>query len=77
MSDASDLHREVGELQATVAILTNEVTTLRKQVEDLVAILNQGKGAKYMIFMVPAFVGLLSSALGYFGFHASFTNTGH
>jgi hypothetical protein len=77
MSDASDLHREVGELQATVAILTSEVTTLRKQVEDLVAILNQGKGAKYMIFMVPAFVGLMSSVLGYFGVHAAFTTPGH
>ena len=77
MSDEMDLNRRVGELTATVTILSTSVDKLEKQVEDLIAMLNQGRGAKYMLVLVPATIGLLSSVFGYFGIHAAFTNTGH
>jgi hypothetical protein len=67
MSDASDLYREVGELQGTVRALTGEVEKLRDEVKELVGILNQGKGAKYLLFILPSVIGGLSGAFGYFG----------
>lgn len=67
MSETSELHRDVGELRGTVAALSAEVTKLREQVEMLTAVLNQGKGAKYLLFVLPTVVGALSGVLGYFG----------
>ena len=67
MTEASDLHRDVGELRGTVAALSNEVMKLRQQVETLTAVLNQGKGAKYLLFVLPSVVGVLSGVFGYFG----------
>ena len=67
MSGAEDLHRDVGELRGTVAALSAEVTKLREQVETLTAVLNQGKGAKYLLFILPSVIGVLSGLLGYFG----------
>lgn len=71
MTDISDLHRDVGELRGTVAALNHEVTMLREQVAQLTAVLNQGKGAKYILFLLPALIGAASGALGYFGFKMS------
>ncbi len=71
MTDASDIHRDVGELRGTVTALHGEVTKLREQVEQLTAVLNQGKGAKYILFLLPAIIGAISGALGYFGFKMS------
>ena len=64
---AAELHREVGELKGTVTALHNEVERLREQVEMLTALLNQGKGAKWLIFVMPAVIGVLGALLGYFG----------
>lgn len=67
MSDASELHREVGELRGTVTALSAQVEKLSNQVETLTAILNQGKGAKWLIFILPSVIGVAGAMLGYFG----------
>ncbi len=67
MSDASELHRAVGELEGTVKSLTQKVDKLTGQVEALTAILNQGIGAKWLIFILPSLVGVAGALLGYFG----------
>jgi hypothetical protein len=67
VTEAADLHRDVGELRGTVTALSAEVTKLREQVENLTAILNQGKGARWLIFLVPSTIGVMGALLGYFG----------
>jgi hypothetical protein len=67
MSEAAELHREVGELKGTVTALSGEVSKLREQVEMLTAILNQGKGAKWLLILLPSLVGVAGALLGYFG----------
>lgn len=74
MTEAADLHRDVGELRGTVTALSAEVTKLREQVEMLTAILNQGKGAKWLIVILPSVVGVLGAMLGYFGVKLTFGN---
>jgi len=64
-----ELHQDVGELQSTVRTLTIEVQELKKEVKELVGLLNQGRGAKYLLFVLPSVVGALSGVLGYFGVH--------
>jgi hypothetical protein len=77
MSSELDLHRDFGQLQGTVASLTGEVKDLKLEVKELkdtvtelTALLNQAKGAKYAIFLVPGIVGTIASVLGYFGLKA-------
>ena len=77
MSSDLDLHRDFGQLQGTVSSLTGEVKDLKLEVEELketvtelTALLNQAKGAKYVIFLVPGIVGTIASVLGYFGLKA-------
>ena len=77
MSSDLDLHRDFGQLQGTVASLTGEVKDLKLEVKELketvtelTALLNQAKGAKYVIFLVPGIVGTIASVLGYFGLKA-------
>lgn len=67
MSELADLHRDVGELRGTVAALMSEVSKLREQVETLNAVLNQGRGMKYFVFLLPAIIGATSGGLSYFG----------
>jgi len=67
----STLYQEVGELQGTVKALTSEVEKLRDEVKELVGLLNQGRGAKYFLFVLPSIVGALSGVFGYFGLHWS------
>jgi len=67
MSEVSDLHKDVGELRGTVAALHAEVTKLREQVENLNAVLNQGKGAKWLMLLIPSTIGVMAAMLGYFG----------
>lgn len=77
MSSDLDLHRDFGQLQGTVSSLTGEVKDLKMEVKELketvaelTALLNQAKGAKYVIFLVPGIVGTIASVLGYFGLKA-------
>ena len=67
MSEATELHRAVGELEGTVKSLNQKVDKLTEQVETLTAILNQGKGAKWLIFILPSAIGVAGALLGYFG----------
>jgi hypothetical protein len=71
MSEVSDLHKDVGELRGTVAALHGEVTKLREQVENLNAVLNQGKGAKWLMLLIPSTIGVMAAMLGYFGIKLS------
>jgi hypothetical protein len=77
MASDLDLHRDFGQLQGTVASLTGEVKDLKLEVKELkdtvtelTALLNQAKGAKYVIFLVPGIVGTIAAVLGYFGLKA-------
>jgi prefoldin subunit 5 len=67
MTEAAELHRAVGELEGTVKSLNQKVDKLTEQVETLTAILNQGKGAKWLIFVLPSVIGIAGAMLGYFG----------
>jgi hypothetical protein len=71
MSEVSDLHKDVGELRGTVTALHSEVTKLREQVENLNAVLNQGKGAKWLMLLIPSTIGVMAAMLGYFGIKLS------
>jgi hypothetical protein len=77
VSSELDLHRDFGQLQGTVASLTGEVKDLKVEVKELkdtvtqlTALLNQAKGAKYVIFLVPSIVGTVAAVLSYFGLKA-------
>lgn len=61
------LHREVGELKGTVRELKEQVRQLHDEVRALTAVLNKGRGAKYLIVLLPAIIGLVSGFLSYFG----------
>lgn len=63
----NELHQEVGKLQGTVNALKSEVTALRGEVNQLVAILNQGKGAKAAFLVGYAVLTLLGGLLAYLG----------
>jgi hypothetical protein len=67
MSEVSELHKDVGELRGTVSALSSEVTKLREQVENLNAVLNQGKGARWLMLLIPSTIGVIGAMLGYFG----------
>jgi hypothetical protein len=67
MSETSELHRAVGELEGTVNSLSQQVDKLTKQVEALTALLNQGKGARYLLLIIPPLIGVGGAMLGYFG----------
>jgi hypothetical protein len=70
-SELNELNREVGELKATVAQLHRELADLAKEVKELVAILNQGKGAKYVFLIGYTLFGMLGALLAYFGIKLS------
>lgn len=67
----TELYHDVGELRGTVSALSSEVAKLRHQVEVLTALLNQGKGAKWLLFLVPSFLGGLGAMAAYFGIKLS------
>jgi hypothetical protein len=73
MSEATELHRAVGELEGTVIALSQKVEALSKQVEILTALLNQGKGMKYLVVLFPAVIGMISATLGFFGLKLTLT----
>jgi hypothetical protein len=67
MSDLIELHRDVGKLDGQMKALTVQVDRLAEQVTALNAVLNQGKGARMILLILPAMIGLMTGALGYFG----------
>ena len=71
MSTDADLHREFGELKGTVSALTERVKDLTVKVEELTNALNQAKGAKYALFLLPAIVGGIGGILGFLGLKAT------
>jgi hypothetical protein len=71
MTEAAELHRAVGELEGTVKSLEGKVEKLTTQVEALTAILNQGKGAKWLVLLIPSTIGVMGALLGYFGIKLS------
>jgi hypothetical protein len=70
--DANRMHRDFGALQAEVSNLKAEVTALREVVTDLLALLNQAKGAKWALFVVPAAVSGIIAIAAYFGLKFTF-----
>ena len=71
MADGS-LHQDVGHLEGKFESLERSVENLTDKVESLTAVLNQARGAKYVIFTIPAIVGALASVLAYFGMRLTF-----
>lgn len=67
MTDLNDLHRDVGKLDGQMKALTLQVDRLAEQVAALNAVLNQGRGARMVLLILPAMIGLATGALGYFG----------
>jgi uncharacterized membrane protein YcfT len=68
----SELHRDFGALQAEVSNLKTEVAGLRQVVAELTAVLNQAKGAKWAIFVLPALVSGVVAVAAYFGLKLTF-----
>ena len=66
------LHRDFGSLEQQVKTLTVEVAELRKTVSELNALLNQARGAKWAIFLLPAIVASLVSVFAYAGLKIGF-----
>lgn len=62
-----DLHRDVGKLDGQMKALAIQVDRLAHQVEALNAVLNQGRGARMILLILPALIGLTTGILGYFG----------
>lgn len=72
MSDSTGLHQDVGHLEGKLESLEKSVENLTDKVEDLTAVLNQARGAKYVIFTIPAIVGAIMSVLTFFGLRMTF-----
>lgn len=70
-TELHDLNREVGELKSTVTQLHRELADLSKEVKELVAILNQGKGMRYLFIVGYTIFGMLGATLAYFGIRLS------
>ena len=73
MADGS-LHQDVGHLEGKLESLEASVSNLTSKVEQLTAVLNQAKGAKYVIFTIPAIVGAVASILAFFGMRMTWGN---
>ena len=57
MGDLIELHRDVGKLDGQVTALTVQVDRLAEQVTALNNVLNQGKGARMVLLILPAMIG--------------------
>lgn len=73
---SNDFHQDLGALQSTVSANSDEIRELRKEVKELTAVLNQARGARYVIFTVPAIVGAFVSVLAFFGLRMTFGPAG-
>ena len=66
------LHQDVGHLEGQFESLEKSVVSLTKKVEDLTAVLNQARGARYVIFTIPALVAAATSIMAFFGLKMTF-----
>lgn len=71
MADAID-KQEFGKLESDVKHLSAAVEKLTDKVEELTTVLNQARGAKYVIFIVPALVSALIAVGAFFGLKVAF-----
>ena len=71
MTNDGDLRQDFGELKGKFTSLEDAVEKLTGNVEELTAVLNQARGAKYVIFTIPAIVGAIVSVLAFFGLRAT------
>jgi hypothetical protein len=67
MTTISELHQDVGKLQGQVLGLTNEVSRLRAEVQTLTSVLNQLRGARYVIILGYSVIAAVAGLLAYFG----------
>ncbi len=74
MNDLIELHRDVGKLDGQMKALTVQVDRLAEQVTALNNVLNQGRGARTVLLVLPAMIGLTTGALGYFGIKLTIGN---
>jgi hypothetical protein len=49
--------KDIGALEAQVAILVNEVHLLRKEMAQVNAVINQGKGGLYVLLLTAGAIG--------------------
>jgi acyl CoA:acetate/3-ketoacid CoA transferase alpha subunit len=49
--------KDIGALEAQVAILINEVHLLRKEMAQVNAVINQGKGGLYVLLLTAGVLG--------------------
>ena len=66
------LHQDVGHLEGKLESLEKSVESLTSEVRELTGVLNQAKGAKHVIFTIPAVVGAIASALAFFGLRMTY-----
>lgn len=67
MASDNDLHQDFGELKGAFVALTGHVERLTDKVDELTAVLNQARGAKYALFVVPTLVSGVVTLLSIFG----------
>ncbi len=67
MTTISELHQDVGKLQGQVLGLTTEVARLRAEVQTLTSVLNQLRGARYVLILGYSVIAAVGGLLAYFG----------
>ena len=67
MTTIAELHQDVGKLQGQVLGLTQEVTRLRAEVQTLTSVLNQLRGARYVLILGYSVIAAVGGLLAYFG----------
>ena len=71
MSDDGDLRQDFGELKVKFTSLEDAVEKLTDKVDKLTDVLNQARGAKYVIFTIPMVVSVIVGVLTFFGMRAT------
>lgn len=72
MAGVEELHQDIGALKAQMTTLTNEMSDLKDEVKSLTAVLNQARGAKWAIFVLPALVSGVVAVAAYLGLKLTF-----
>jgi hypothetical protein len=64
---AYNVGRDIGKLESDIESLAEQVAKLSTQVEALNAVLNKGRGVQFALLLIPGFIGVAVTILGYFG----------